>query len=169
MTTNEHILTIWNKHSALIVENGTKFRKTVISEIMEAFGCSRSGAATRYNNCKKSLPVIPGLGRTSKPTKKHTGKSMLVEDNDCYTILELLRHEDAVSVGRCRSYLYQGEASEEFDSRISHKPGTTWVMVKGLGPISGDKYKLQPGEKELKRYTPEREIIVEKEVEEIDD
>ena len=47
----------------------------------------------------------------------------------------------------------QGDASEAFDARIEFTPRNDWVMIQGLGPNSGDTFKLEPGEKEIKRYS----------------
>ena len=78
-------------------------------------------------------------------------------------MLELLKHKNDVTVGRCRSHLLQGDASEDFDDRIKYRPSAVWIMIKGLGPIHGDNFKLNEGEVEIKRYTPTVEAVVEKE------
>ena len=77
-------------------------------------------------------------------------------------MLELLKHKDDTTVGRCRSHLMQGDASEDFDDRIKFNPPSAWIMIKGLGPIHGDSFKLGAGEVEIKRYTPAVEAVVEK-------
>lgn len=173
MSTKETTIDIWNKHLTMATTDGHSFRRTVIDEIMSTLGCTRAAASTLYNNCKKTSPSVEGLGRTVKTstmTKTNKDKEQLLDDNECYTVIELLRHKDDMSVGRCRSYLFQGEASEDFDMRVNYRPTKTWVMIKGLGPISGDTYKLQTGEVEIKRYEPINEMIVSKvfEYEEVD-
>jgi hypothetical protein len=77
--------------------------------------------------------------------------------------LELLKHADSITVGRCRSHLMQGDASEDFDDRIKYNPSNTWLMIRGLGPLHGETFKLSATEEELKRYTPAVVAVVAKE------
>lgn len=163
----ERALEIYNSHLALIAVSGTTFRKTVIQQIMAEFNVSIASASTHYNNCKKAAPAIEGLGRAavSKNVRRpggNKGKPEELQDEDeCYTVIELLKHNDGVTVGRCRSFLLQGDASEEFDARIEWKPRNEWVMIKGMGPNHGDNFKLSSTEVEIKRYTPAVVAVVE--------
>ena len=170
MATNKdtaHI--IYAKHIALATTDGRLFRKTVMDEIMATCGCTLAASATFYNNCKKAAAPVEGLGRApvAKGVRKpggNKGKGEELQDEDeCYTVLELLKHKNDVTVGRCRSHLLQGDASEDFDERIQYGPSAVWIMIKGLGPNHGDSFKLSDGEVEIKRYTPTVEAVVEKE------
>ncbi len=154
MTTKERALEIFKLHLPLASQDGKKFRKTVIEQIMEEFGCSLSSASTHYNNAKKTGPAVEGLGRTSTPaTNQSVGavlKKTASEDDPCFSVLEIV---DGL-VARCQSFLIQGDASEKFDEKVAAWPNTKWVMIEGLGPISGERYRLEPEEKEIKAYTP---------------
>jgi hypothetical protein len=163
-TKKDRALEIYTKHIALASTNGSLFRKTVMDEIMAVSGCTLAAAATDYNNAKKMSAPVAGLGRITLPRvarKTGNGKEVIKEDNDCYTVIELLKHKDSVTVGRCRSHLMQGDASEEFDDVTQYNPANAWVMIKGLGPLHSDVYKLSAGEVEIKRYTPAVDNIVE--------
>lgn len=153
---------IYMEHIALASTNGRLFRKTVREQIIAEFGCSDASASTYYNNCKVAGPQIEGLGRETNPNMiRQVGKPQpkLQDDNDCYTTMELIKHTDCETVGRTCSHLLQGDASEQFDDITIYSPLHTWVMIKGLGPLSGATYKLGDGEVEIKRYTPASEII----------
>ncbi len=166
MSTREKAMEIYNKHIALAATDGRLFRKTVLEELMATTGCTLASSATHYNNCKKSAPV-EGLGRApvSKNVRRPGGngktQAAVQDDDECYTVIELLKHKDGVTVGRCRSHLMQGDASEDFDDRIKWNPVNEWVMIKGLGPLHGETFKLNGGEGEIKRYTPEVVAVVE--------
>lgn len=162
MNNKEIAATIYAKHLELASIDGRNFRKTVMDEIMETANCTLSAAATYYNNCKKESAPIAGLGRAAisknvrKPGSKD-GKNQVVlqEDDDCFTVIELLTHiNGSITVGRCCSHLLQGDASEDFDERIEFNPSNIWIMIKGLGPNHGDNFKLTGAEEEIKRYTP---------------
>ena len=167
MATNKdtaHI--IYAKHIALAATDGRLFRKAVMDEIMVTCNCTLAAAATFYNNSKKAATPVEGLGRAPvvkgvrKPGANKAKGEELQDEDECYTVLELLKHKNDVTVGRCRSHLLQGDASEEFDDRIKYRPASTWIMIKGLGPNHGDNFKLAAGEIEIKRYTPEVEAVV---------
>lgn len=168
-TPKERALALFIEHIAVAPVNGTLFRTTIMNALKEEFGVSQASAATLYNNIKKSQPPIEGLGRTAvsanvrKPGSKGNVGEALQPDEECFTVLELLTHKEGTTVGRCRSHLMQGDASEDFDERAAWAPLTTWIMIQGLGPITGDNYKLGVGEAEIKRYTPATTIIVAKE------
>lgn len=165
----ERALAIYNSHLELIATSGTVFRKTVINQIMSEFNVSLASASTHYNNCKKASAPIEGLGRAPvsknvrRPGSNRKQQEELQDDNECFTVIELLKHNDGITVGRCRSHLMQGDASEDFDERIQYKPRNVWIMIQGLGPNHGDNFKLSAGEREIKRYTPDVVAVVEHE------
>lgn len=168
MNAKQRAIELYNQHIALASTDGRNFRKTVMDTLMAETGCTLAAAATHYNNAKKQAAPVEGLGRppVSKNVKRPGAKGKVQEDlqddDECFTVIELLKHEDSVTVGRCRSYLMQGDASEEFDERIGYQPSNEWVMIKGLGPLHGETFKLSPTEKEIKRYTPKVVAIVAK-------
>lgn len=155
MTNKEKAAEIYTAHIALAASDGRLFRKTVMSEIMSTCGCTLAAAATFYNTAKTAQPV-EGLGRAAapagirRPGSKSKPKDQLQDENDCFSVIELVDG----SVGRCQSFLMQGDASEKFDDKVVAWPGTGWVMIQGLGPNSGDTFKLGDGEAEIKRYEP---------------
>jgi len=157
MNANKRALEIYQQHIGLATTNGRSFRKTVMDQIMAETGCSLAAAATHYNNAKNANPVA-GLGRAPvsknirKPGASKSKAKEVVPDDECYSVLELIKNEGAVCVGRCQSFEFQGEAGEKFDEKVAAWPNSTWVVIRGLGPNSGDNYKLSAGEKELKRY-----------------
>lgn len=152
MNAKERAVELYHLHIELAKTDGRAFRKTVMEQLMAETGCSLASAATHYNNAKKANPV-DGLGREQAPkvTKKSDGTTeTMVDDNDCFSVLEVVNGE----VGRCQSFLLQGDASETFDKKSELWPNSTWVMIQGLGPVAGESFKLEPGEKEIKRHTP---------------
>jgi len=157
MNAKQRIIEIYNQHLALASTDGRLFRKTVMDQLKAETGCTQAAAATHYNNAKKLSAPIEGLGRAPVPKgiRKPGGKGKkqedLQDDNECFTVIEV---RDG-SVGRCQSFLMQGDASEKFDTKVEAWPRSTWVMIQGLGPNSGDNFKLDAGEKEIKRYEPE--------------
>ena len=169
MNAKQRAVEIYNEHIALASVDGRLFRKTVMDQLMAETGCTTAASATHYNNAKKNAAPVQGLGRApvSKNVRKpgsNKGKSEALQDEDeCFTVLELLKHEDDVTVGRCRSHLMQGDASEDFDDRIKFNPSNAWLMIKGLGPNHGDSFKLAEGEVEIKRYEPAVAVVVAKE------
>ena len=159
MSAKDRAVEIYKQHIHLAAENGRLFRKTVMEQLKAETGCSQAAAATHYNNAKKLLPV-EGLGRApvSKNVRRQRGHETVpdVDDNDCFSVLELIPTEQGYDVGRCQSFILQGDASEKFDEKKSAWAGSTWVMIQGLGPISGETYRLEPGEREIRRYEPEQ-------------
>ena len=160
--TKARALEIYQEHIELAATDGRLFRKTVMEQIMLECGVSVPSAATHYNEAKKALP-IDGLGRLTvvKGARKvSAGKNKipaLVPDEECFAVLELVGENQ--TVGRTQSFILQGDASEEFDSKVQCWPHSTWVMVQGLGPNHGDTFVLEPEEKEIKRYSPEKVTI----------
>lgn len=163
-TPKQRAIELYNHYIALASTDGRNFRKTVMDQLMAETGCTLAAAATHYNTAKKAVPVA-GLGRAPagnsavKKTNKSKGEE-LQDDNECFSIMELKKVSDGnYNVGRCRSFLMQGDASEAFDEKVELTPVHTWVMVKGLGPLSGTPFKLGEGESEIKRYTPAVEAV----------
>jgi len=159
MNARERAVEIYNQHIALASIDGRLFRKTVREQLMAETGCSGAAASTHYNNCKKAHAPIEGLGRAPTPAgiRKPGGKGKgtdVVPDNECFSVIELIARDSGQIVGRCQAFLLQGDASEKFDDKVVAWPNSTWVMIQGLGPNSGDTFKLDTGEKEIKRYTP---------------
>lgn len=157
MDIKSRAIKIYNSHIELATSNGRLFRKTVMQQLMAETGCSEPAAATHYNTAKKSSPV-EGLGRAAvaKGVRKITmgkGKpTVVIPDAECYSVLELVPHNEGFVVGRCRSFDLQGDASESFDERCEGWSDARWVMIQGLGPNSGDTFRLEPEEKVIKRY-----------------
>lgn len=153
----QRAIEIYNHHIGLASTDGRGFRKTVMDQLMSETGCSLAAAATHYNNAKKAAPV-EGLGRAPAPKGlKKPGATRVkpddpdVADDDCYSVLEICADG---TVGRCQAFIIQGDASEKFDDKVLAWPAATWVLIKGLGPNSGDMFKLSGGEREIKRYAP---------------
>ena len=138
----------------------TAFRRKVMHTLIAEFSVdgrvmSIASAATLYNNAKKAAEqagLVQGLGRTKPKTACSTGsnkpckrdKQDLVPDDQCYTVLELVDG----NVGRCRSFLSEEDAREHLRMRRS-TTATEWKLIQGLGPNSGDVYRLGIEEKEL--------------------
>lgn len=165
MNIKDQALDIFMEHLPLAKTDGKLFRKTVMDSITAATGCSHSSASTNYNNSLRLIRLtnpeaVQGLGRPPLPrtvcrpgkARKHTP---IQPDNECYSILEMVPGTSKeMVVGRCQSFLTEQAASQSFDSKTNLWPNSVWVMIKGLGPISGDNLKLMEGEKELKWHIP---------------
>lgn len=158
MNVKDCAVELFNQHIALATQDGRLFRKTVMDELKEKTGCSQATAATNYNYAKKMAAPIAGLGRSpaSKTLQKAGGSTKQVieiqDDNDCFSVLELFKNGSTEVVGRCQSFLIQGDASESFDKKIEAWPKSTWVLIQGLGPNHNEQYRLDAGEREVKRY-----------------
>lgn len=158
MSAKDRAVELYQQHIALASTDGRLFRKTVMDTLMAETGCSLAAAATHYNHAKKAAPV-EGLGRAPVPAgvRKAKGKAKpadLQPDNECFAVIELVQEGSDMTVGRCQTFLQQGDASETFDSKIVNWPNSSWVMIQGLGPNHGETFKLDAGEKEIKRYEP---------------
>jgi hypothetical protein len=156
MNAKTRAVEIYNQHIGLASSDGRSFRKTVMDQLMQETGCTLAAAATHYNNAKKAAPV-EGLGRTPVPkgARKLSNKSKpdsLQADEECFSVLELVPNGSDMEVGRCQAFLMQGDASECFDEKIEAWPTKQWVMINGLGPNSGDTFKLGAGEAIIKQY-----------------
>lgn len=165
MNAKERALEIYNHHLAVASTDGRGFRKTVMDQLMAETGCSLAAAATHYNNAKKAVPV-DGLGRApvAKGVRKASNKTKAAEvqpDEECFTVIELVKSGNDHTVGRCQSFLMQGDASEKFDGKVAVWPNSSWVMIQGLGPNHGDTFKLGDGEKIIKSYQPVTEEVPE--------
>jgi hypothetical protein len=160
-TAKERAIELYNQHIALAATDGRLFRKTVMDTLIAEFSTpakpmSLAAAATHYNNAKQANPV-EGLGRAAVPkgVRKASNKAKpdeLQPDNECFAVIELLSEGSDTVVGRCQTFLMQGDASETFDSKVISWPKSSWVMIQGLGPSHGETYKLDTGEKEIKRH-----------------
>lgn len=166
MNAKQRAIELFNHHIKLAKTDGRLFRKTVLEQLMKETGCSVAAAATHYNTAKKMAAPIDGLGRAPvAPGVKKMGGSKQkmgdpeVDDNDCFSVLEIVKKDENFVVGRCQSFILQGDASEKFDEKVEAWPNCTWVMIQGLGPNSEDTFKLAPGEKEIKRYPPVKEEL----------
>lgn len=154
---------LYNQHIALASTDGRLFRKTVMDTLQTEFSCSVAAAATHYNNAKKaheaSNGAIAGLGRAPAPKgvrKPGSGKTKkdedLQPDNECFAVIEVLKDG---TVGRTQTFLMQGDASEKYDEKVGYRPDIHWVMMQGLGPMSGDNFRLGAGEKIIKENKQE--------------
>lgn len=159
MSNKEIAAEIYTAHLAMASQDGRGFRKKVMTEIQQRTGCSVAASATYYNNCKKAQPV-EGLGRAApaagvRRMAGRTGPAVdVVPDEQCFSVIELLDQQGVATVGRCQSFLMQGDASEKFDDKVLAWPNSSWVLIQGLGPNHGDNFKLSQGEKEIRRYQP---------------
>ncbi len=159
MSTKQRAFEIYQQHIELARTDGRLFRKTVMDQLIAETGCSVASAATQYNNAKKAMPV-EGLGRAApakgvrKLTAGRVREEELVPDNECFSVLELLPENNIMAVGRQYSFLHQADAIDAFDAKTRAWPRSTWVMMQGLGPNSGEAFRLDTGEKEIKRYVP---------------
>lgn len=170
MNAKQRALELFQAHIALAAIDGRAFRKLVMTQLMQDTGCTTAAAATHYNTAKKSVAPVEGLGRAvAGPGVRKMGTTArqheeLQADDECFSVVEVLKHgNNETTVGRCRSHLLQGDASEDFDARVMYRPNTTWIMIRGLGPNTGDNFKLSPTEEEIKRYTPSTVAVVERE------
>lgn len=166
MNAKQRAVEIYNDHIALASTDGRSFRKTVMDQLMAETGCTLAAAATHYNNAKKQSAPVAGLGRapTAPGVRKMGAKGKKAEpiqdDNDCFSVIELSKTDTGFTVGRCQSFLIQGDASETYDQKIETWPNSHWVMIRGLGPNHGDNFKLRQGEEQIKRYSPDGAVEV---------
>lgn len=156
MTAKELAVQFFNEYIELAKTDGRAFRATILERLKTETGCSHPAACTHYNNAKKLAAPVAGLGRAPvpagvrRPGNKAKQVTDVVPDNECFSVIEIVNG----SVGRCQSFLMQGDASEKFDDKVEAWPSREWVMIQGLGPNSGDLFKLESGEKEIKRHAP---------------
>lgn len=155
----QRAIEIYQQHIALASTDGRLFRRTVLEQLEAETGCSRAAASTHYNNAKKAHDPIEGLGRPEVPKtvrKMPTGTATQKEipDEECYTVLELLPVESLVTVGRTHSFEGLGLARIKLKEMIARAPSRQWKLIMGLGPNSGDAYKLAADEKIITEYEP---------------
>jgi hypothetical protein len=158
MSAKERAVELFKEHAALAATDGRLFRKTVMDTLQAETGCTLAAAATHYNNAKKAATPVAGLGRPTpalgvrKAASKNSNAEDELPDNECFTVMDIVFNDANGTVGRTMAFDTQGDASEYYDSRVEHWPQFNWVMIKGLGPNSGDQFKLEAGETEIKRY-----------------
>jgi hypothetical protein len=163
MSAKDKAIEIFNQHIAMAASDGTAFRRTVMEQLKTETGCSHAAAATHYNNAKKLHGPIAGLGRAETPKgarrmgNKPKKEADVAPDNECFSVIELVGDDQNI-VGRCQSFLYQGEAGEKYEQKVEAHPYTTWLLMQGLGPISGDTFKLQPGEIVMRKHNAIAEV-----------
>jgi hypothetical protein len=172
MRAKDRAVELYAQHIALASVDGTLFRRTVMNQLMAETGCNIGIAATHYNNAKKANP-IEGLGRAplAKGVRKASNKPKTDElqpDDECFAVIELLKRGNDFVVGRCQTFLMQGDASETFDEKTEAWPTSSWVLIQGLGPSYNETYKLDPDEKEIKRFEATRVAPI-KQVRVVDD
>lgn len=155
MTHRELTEQLFDKHFHIASTDGKLFRQTVIEEFMAITGLGYSSGNIHYSAVKRDRSV-PGLGRKprSNRTKKlnHQPKEEIQDDNDCYSVLELISNYNQTVVGRCKSYLTLDEATVAFEGKIKAFADATWVLIQGIGPIPDELYVLEAGESELRRH-----------------
>lgn len=159
MNAKERAVEIYAQHLGLASSDGRGFRKTVMDQLMSETGCSLAAAATHYNNAKKAAPVIEGLGRAAVPKtvrKMPKGKNVEpeVEDDECFSVVEVLIEGNSKTVGRTHSYEGLGLAKIKLGECLVRSPNATWYLIQGLGPNHGDNFKLGAGEKLLEEHSP---------------
>src|SRR5574344_888327 len=106
-------------------------------------------ASAQYNNVKKRNPPVEGLGRApgaKRQPRVDKPAETTDDDSECYSVIELAPHGKTYRVGRTRAFILQGDASEIYDTACHSYPGSVWVMIKGIGPLHGESYKLSSGE-----------------------
>lgn len=152
----EYTKQLFHEHSELISSDPILFRKRVVRHLKERTGWERTDALQEYERVlkffKKENPefVAPLFDAAAARKAEKTKKKDLQPDDECYSILEILQES---IVGRCQSFLTEDEARDKFNKKCALWPNTMWVLIKGLGPNSGDKYKLEAGEIELQCYS----------------
>lgn len=154
MNLKERAQELWDQRVATAAIDPKAFRGGIIETLKAEFGCSTATASTQYNNVKKRNPPVEGLGRAPGAKRQpRVGKPAETADDEseCYSVIELAPHGKTYLVGRTRAFILQGDASEIYDTACHSYPGSVWVMIKGIGPLHGETYKLASGEYEIKR------------------
>ena len=164
MNAKTRAVELFNEHIALSTTDQTAFRRLVMNTLIAEFSLpdkpmSIAAAATHYNNAKKGAEAagtVSGLGRTVTKVIdpdavvatvgkiKKAGKA-IVDDSACFTVIEVI---DGI-VCRCRSYLDIGEARDDVYDRREFSSFERWKLIQGLGPNSGETYRLRDDEKEI--------------------
>ena len=143
---------LWQERVSTAAENLMGFRKGIIDTLVAEFGCSVATASTQYNAVKNRNPPVPGLGRqrAAAPAQQRPNEDE-DEDEPCYSVLELEPSGRHYRVARSRAFLLQGDASETYDIACQSYPNSVWVLIYGIGPLHGERYRLSSGEREIKR------------------
>lgn len=147
---------LWDQNLHLASTDPRQFRKIIMDTLIQEYQCSIASASTQYNNIKNESPPVPGLGRKKVNSAIKASSTVVepeVDDDDCYSVIELVG-ESLKSVGRTRSFILQGDASECFDSAVESYPESSWVLIQGLGPVHNEAYRLRGREREIKTYSP---------------
>lgn len=155
----ERAIEIYQQHCALLDQDRRLFRKTVMDQLQSELGISLPSAATHYNTARQHFN--PALATTADPAVRVVRpggtprkKTAVKPDDQCYAVIEITADSSGTAVvGRYRSFLERPEAENYYQTRMVTWPGSTWVLVNGLGPNSGDPYRLEAGERELRRYS----------------
>lgn len=151
---------LFHEHSALILSDPTLFRKRVIRYLKERTGWERTDAVQEYERVLKQLKhsdyefVAPLFDAAAAKRALRSSKKELKPDDECFSVIEIMSDQ---TVGRCQCFLTLPEAEEKYNSKVSLWPNSTWVLIGGLGPNSADRYRLEEGERELKRHVTAKE------------
>ncbi len=158
-TTRERAIEIYQQHRALLDQDRRLFRKTVMDQLQSELGISLPSAATHYNTARQHFSPATDTATTQtrvvRPGRGTGGRGTAVKpDNQCYAVIELVADDSGSTVvGRYRSFLDREPAEQTYQQRVIAWPQSNWVMIRGLGPNSGDPYRLDSGEVELRRYS----------------
>ena len=152
MLIKERAQQLWTERLAQASTDPSGFRKGIITTLVEEYGCSIATASTQYNAVKNRNPPVPGLGRqrAATPAQQRSNEDE-DEDEPCYSVLELEPSGRHYRVARSRAFLLQGDASETYDIACQSYPNSVWVLIYGIGPLHGERYRLSSGEREIKR------------------
>lgn len=156
----ERALALFREHQHMMDTNYTEFRRTVMRAIGEEFSVSVASQATHFNTARLTVAGLlnpdtatPKGVRVVRQARGQRADKSIADDLSCFAVLELVGEGGSEPVvGRYRSFLSQAEAEQHYQQRFTAWPGSIWVLVRGLGPNSGDPYRLEPGEQELQRY-----------------
>jgi len=155
----ERAIEIYQQHQALLTTDRRLFRKTVMDQLQSELKISVASAATHYNSARQhfnpdtAAPADPTV-RVIRPGGTVRKKAAIKPDDQCYAVMELTADgSGSTVVGRYRSFLERTPAENYYQTRMVTWPNSTWVLVNGLGPNSGDPYRLSAGERELRRYS----------------
>lgn len=146
---------LYQQHLHLRDSNYTLFRRTIMDQLQTEFDVSVASAATHFNTARQQAqpaPAVSGHRRIRQARGSRPDRS-LKPDGECYSVMELVDDESGTFiVGRYRSFLDLESAQLHYQQRFTAWPAAVWVLVQGLGPNSGDPYRLDAGERELQRY-----------------
>ena len=144
------------EHRGLIQTDALLFRKRVVKALRAITGLDRTKAIREYEGILQFYSsteptfVEPILRSIAEDKVRKKNRVILQADEDCYSVIEVL---DDNTVGRCQSFLTRSEAESKYTTRCQVYPNANWVLIRGLGPISDDDYRLGEGEVELSKYS----------------